>query len=74
MKPTIEEVLQVLIKLSEKSMNRNKWVYTFDIINNLQEHHDNVLPILLLLEKDECLKFNNKDRQALVLLKKEVAA
>lgn len=74
MRPSIEEVLQKLIEMNLLRTRSKKWVLISRIADELHTHNDDVMPSLLQLEREECIRFSGKNREAVTLLKKEMAA
>lgn len=74
MKPTIEEVLQKLLELNRHKKSTNNWIYIEQLAEELDTHYDNIIPSLLMLERDEYLHFNSKKKVAVSLQKWQLAA
>lgn len=74
MRPSIEEVLQKLIDMNLVNTRRKNWVLISRIAEELDSHNDNIMPCLLQLEREDCIRFNGKNKSAVALLKKEMAA
>ncbi len=74
MKPSIDEVLQKLIELNRHKKATNNWVYIEHLAEELDTHYDNIIPSLLMLERDEYLHFSGKKKIAVALLRQAKAA
>lgn len=74
MRPSIEEVLQKLLSLNSVKTSAKKWLLISHIAEELEAHAEDIMPSLLQLAREDCLKFNGKTRKAVVLLKKGIAA
>lgn len=73
MKPSIEQVLQKLIELSLLSNAPKNWIPASLIAEELNEHQDNVAPILIQLAREECIKFSRQNNGMVLLLKNEMS-
>lgn len=58
MKPSIEEILETLAVLNMHKKSKSHWILITSLAEELNTHIDNVLPGLLLLQREECLQFN----------------
>lgn len=75
MKPSIEEILEKIAALNADEKSKNHWILITAIAEGLETHIDNVIPGLLLLQREERLQFNSgKHRLAVNVLKEELVA
>lgn len=74
MKPSIDEVLQKLTEMNRNKKAFNSWIYIEHLAEALDTHYDNIIPCLLMLEREEYLHFNGRKRIAVALHRQVVAA
>lgn len=74
MKPSIDEVLQKLIELNCHRKTTNKWIYVEQLAEELYTHYDNIIPSLLMLERDELIHFSSNKHVAVTVVRKAMAA
>ncbi|HEY9176354.1 MAG TPA: hypothetical protein VIN07_01625 [Flavipsychrobacter sp.] len=74
MKPSIDEVLQKLAEMNRHKKYTHNWIYIEHLAEALDTHYDNILPSLLMLEREDLLQFNSRKRVAVTLLRRVMAA
>ena len=72
MKPSIEEILEKLAALKATGKSKRHWILLSELAEQLDTHIDNIMPGLLLLQREQCLQFNSgAQRLAVNMLKEE---
>ena len=74
MKPSIDEVLQKLMELHRHNHTTNSWIYIEHLAEEMHTHYDNIVPSLLMLEREDYIHFSSKQRLAVALQRKGMAA